>query len=167
MPDLGFPTELVRGEVIRMNIPVPRHGQVCGRIDRLIGNFVDANRLGHVLTNDSGIITERNPDTVRGGDVWYISYSKISAGPLPSGYLEVAPDIVFEVLSHSDRRSRLYRKIGEYLALGVSVVCVVDPRNETVQLCTEDGEVNLSSSDDLTFPEQLPGFRVSVQALFQ
>ena len=29
LPDRGVPTELVRGRVIEMNVPAPRHGQIC------------------------------------------------------------------------------------------------------------------------------------------
>ena len=73
MPDNGRPTELVRGRIISMNMPYPRHGQICCKIGRIVGNFVDENDFGHFVTNDSGIVTERNPDTVRGADAAYYS----------------------------------------------------------------------------------------------
>jgi Uma2 family endonuclease len=167
LPDPGYPTELVRGEVIEMNMPVPRHGQICSRIDRLIGAFADQHRLGHVLTNDAGILTQRDPDTVRGGDVWFVSFDKVPPGPLPNEYLEVAPDIVFEVLSPTARRARVLRKVAEYLELGVPVVCVVDPDSETVVLhFADEPEITLRGQDVLTFPQMLPGFSVPVQSLF-
>lgn len=168
LPDRGVPTELVRGEVVEMNMPYPRHGQVCSRIDRIVGAFADDHDLGHVMCNDAGIITERDPDTVRGGDVWYISYQKAPKGPLPNHYLSAAPDIVFEVLSEHDRWSNVYAKVSEYLAIGVAVVCAVDPRDETVRLYFSDHpETVLTSADELTFPNQLPGFSVPVQHLFE
>ena len=70
LPDRGVPTELVRGEVITMNPPYVRHGQLCSKLDRIVGSYVDDHDLGHVVCNDAGIVTERDPDTVRGGDVW-------------------------------------------------------------------------------------------------
>lgn len=168
LPDRGVPTELVRGEVIEMNPPYARHGQLCSRIDRIVGIFVDNHDLGHVMCNDAGIVTERNPDTVRGGDVWYISYQKVPKGPLPNDYLPVPPDIVCEVLSEHDRWSNVYAKVSEYLEVGVPVVCVVDPRDETVRLYFPDApEVVLTADDELTFPNQLPGFSVLVQRLFE
>lgn len=94
------PTELVRGEIVEMNRPGFRHGRTCHRASLLIGNFVDAHDLGHVLTNDSSVITERNPDTVRGPDVWFVGYDKLPKdAEEPDGYLEIVPDLVFEVLS--------------------------------------------------------------------
>jgi Uma2 family endonuclease len=104
--DRGCPTELVKGEVIELNQPVPRHGQVCGNVYFHVRVFLERHPVGHVVSNESGILTERDPDTVRGGDVWYVSYDKIPQGPLPSSYLEVPLDIVFEVKSPSDRWPR-------------------------------------------------------------
>lgn len=167
LPDPGYPTELVRGEVVRMNQAVPRHGEICVTIGAYLKMFLLQNPLGRVCSNDAGILTERAPDTVRGGDVWYVSYNKIARGPLPSKYLDVPPDIVFEVLSPSDRWSRLFVKVGEHLQIGVPVVCVLDPATETARLYFSDQpETILEASDDLTFPNQLPGFRVPVRALF-
>jgi len=168
LPDRGVPTELVRGEIVEMNMPFPRHGQVCINIAFLLRDYLNGHNLGHVIGNDAGIITRRDPDTVRGGDVWYVSYQKMPKGPLPNDYLPVPPDIVFEVLSENDRWPRVYAKIAEYLAVGVPVVCIVDPRDETVRLYfPDDPEIVLTSADELTLPNQLPGFSVLVQRLFE
>jgi Uma2 family endonuclease len=32
LPDDGRPKELKRGQVILMNLPAPRHGQICGQV---------------------------------------------------------------------------------------------------------------------------------------
>jgi Uma2 family endonuclease len=168
LPDLGRPSELVHGEIVEMNLPVPRHGQICSRIVRLIGEFVDERALGHLLANDAGILTQQDPDTVRGADVCYISFEKLPPGPLPDRYLDVPPDIVFEVLSPTDRRAIVLKKVAEYLEMGVPVVCVVDSPAETVHLYfAEQPEVTLSAEEELTFPQQLPGFRIPVKSLFE
>ena len=39
---------------------------------------MDEHDLGHVLSNDSGVITERDPDTVRGADISFYSYTASS-----------------------------------------------------------------------------------------
>jgi Uma2 family endonuclease len=100
--------------------------------------------------------------------VWYVSYQKVKKGPLPDEYLSVPPDIVFEVLSRDDRWKDLYAKVAEYLAVGVPVVCVVNPKDETARLFfADEPEVILTAADELTFPNQLPGFSVLVQRLFE
>ena len=50
---------------------------------RILGNHVYDNDLGRVLSNDSGVITERGPDTVRGADVCFYSFVRVPKGPLP------------------------------------------------------------------------------------
>jgi Uma2 family endonuclease len=68
MPDPpdGSRQELVRGVIETMPPPSTYHGVCCSRLNRRIGNFVEERNLGHLASNDSGFITERDPDTVRG-----------------------------------------------------------------------------------------------------
>ena len=60
-PDPGYPEELVRGRIVPMPMPKPRHGEICGKAVRILGNWVDDHDLGRVLSNDTGVITERGP----------------------------------------------------------------------------------------------------------
>src|SRR3954468_9209856 len=71
MPDPadGSRLELVRGEVLVMPPPKGKHGIVCSRISRFLGNHVEPKRLGWVTSNDTGVVLEKGPDTVRGPDV--------------------------------------------------------------------------------------------------
>jgi hypothetical protein len=75
LPDLGYPTELVRGQIKVIDQPYPSHGAICATVTTLLSNFVREHGLGRVVGNDSGVVTERNPDTVRGPDVAYFSSS--------------------------------------------------------------------------------------------
>src|ERR1700684_3695212 len=88
LPDDGVPKELVRGKVVPMNVPAPRHGYICANIVGLIRTFVVDRRLGRVLCNDSAVRTERGPDTVRAVDVAYYSFGRLPPGPLPQGYID-------------------------------------------------------------------------------
>jgi Uma2 family endonuclease len=45
-PDPGSPEELVRGRIIPLPPPKPRHGYVCNKTGRIFGNFVDDHRPG-------------------------------------------------------------------------------------------------------------------------
>lgn len=164
----GHLYELVRGGILEMNLPIPRHGEVCGNISFLIKLYLQKHPVGRVVTNDSGIVTERDPDTVRGADVAFYSYSKVPAGPLPAKYLSVVPDIAFEVKSPSDRWSSIYAKVAEYLEAGVAIVCVVDPEDETVRLHFQDRPEQIFTGEDLVkFPEPLPGFEAPARLFFE
>ncbi len=168
LPDNGQPTELVRGRIVPMNLPMPRHGEICCAIAIIVGNFVRDRSLGRMTSNDAGVVTERDPDTVRGPDVAYYSYTRIPRGPLPDGYLSVAPELVFEVLSPTDRWRDVLAKVVEYLDAGVMVVCVVDPRSETARLYSADQpERTFAADEQLTIPEVLGDFRVEVRRFFE
>lgn len=167
-PNSGGHTELVRGEVITMNPPGPRHGQLCSRIDRMVGGYVESQDLGHVLVNDTGIITSRNPDSVRGADVAFFSYGRLPRGPLPDEYHDVVPELVFEILSPSDRWSDVLQKVAEYLQAGVVLVCVVDPRQCKVHVYRADAEtVTLSGEQNLVLPEVFGDFAIPLSDLFR
>ncbi len=167
-PENGRPTELVRGRVVPMNLPAPRHGQICLKVGRLLGNFAEDNKLGHVVSNDSGILTQHDPDTVRGADIAYYSYARVPPGPFPRGYLTVLPELVFEVRSATDRWNNVIAKVAEYLQAGVTVVCVLDEQTCSAQLFYADElPRTLSERDELTFPDLLPGFRVAVGRFFE
>jgi Uma2 family endonuclease len=57
LPDTDRPKELVRGKVVYMNVPYPRHGHYCLAVGRRLGNFVEQHDLGWVFSNDSGVLT--------------------------------------------------------------------------------------------------------------
>ncbi len=166
LPDDGRFTELVRGEVIDVPRPNFRHGVVCNKIGRLLGDYVAANARGWVLNNDSGILTGRDPDTLRGADVAYFSYQRVPKDDPPDGDPEVAPELVIEVLSPSDRWVNISAKITEYLVAGVKVVYTVDPDQRQAMLSRPDvSPMMFFPDDDLVFPEVLPDFRLRLAAL--
>ncbi|MBI3821522.1 MAG: Uma2 family endonuclease [Planctomycetes bacterium] len=166
--DDGVPSELVRGRIVTMNVPAPRHGYFCARIVRFVGNFADDHDQGRVMSNDSGVVTERDPDSVRGPDVSFYSYKRLPKGPIPAGYLDVAPDAAFEVRSPSDRWTETFARVNELLNAGVQVVCVLDPRTESLTVCNNEGPPNvLYKGDILTLPDILPGFELPIAKLFE
>lgn len=116
-----------------------RHGAVEAAIARQLGNCVEGRRLGTVMSGKVGIITQRNPDTVRGADVAYISNERLARAKA-EGYLDVAPELVVEVVSPSDRWSELNEKVNEYLACGVDEVWIVDPRTQRVSSTREPNQ---------------------------
>ena len=168
LADIDGPAELVEGELVEMPQSKPRHGQVCMNIGFLLKLHANQHNLGHVFSNDAAIITGRNPDTVRGADVGFISYDKVPRGPLPDGFLPAPPDLVVEVRSPTDRWKDIMKKVIEYLDAGVTVVCVLDPTTETARICRSDrDEEQLKNGDPLTFEDVLPGFSAPLKQLFE
>ena len=110
----------------------------------------------------------RNPDSVRGMDVAYLSNERWAQQKNKDGYLEVPPDLIVEVLSPYDRWSNVTQKLREYFAIGVRLVWVADPEAAVVfayRSLTDMRE--FKTEDTLTADEVLPGFSASVAALFE
>jgi Uma2 family endonuclease len=168
MPDDGPPTELVRGRIIELSRPHFLQGLLCGVLSRILGNWVFDRKLGQIIMNDSGIITHRDPDSLRGADLAYYSFARIPRGSDPGNYPNVAPELVIEVRSPSERWSEIDAKVAEYLGIGVLVVCVIDPEPRTARLYYQDQPDRMVGPDgDLTFPECLPDFSVPMRSLFE
>ena len=98
-PDPGYPEELVRGRVVSMPVPDRRHGYVCLRVGQLLSAFVEKHDVGRVMSNDSGIITGRDPDSVRGADIAFYSFKRLPKGPLALGYGPEVSELVVEIRS--------------------------------------------------------------------
>jgi Uma2 family endonuclease len=129
----------------------------------LIGNFVAEHRLGVVGGADFGILLARGPDTVRAPDVVFYRADRLPAGGIPSTYWELAPDLAVEVLSPSDRRGKVLKKVGEYLDAGTHLVWVVDPRRRTAVVYRPEGEPTILGADGILDGEDvLPGFRLAL-----
>jgi Uma2 family endonuclease len=168
MPDMGHPTELVRGRIVHLNMPYPRHGEICATTVHLLRSHLDTHPTGRVVCNDSGVLTERKPDTVCGADVAYYSFAKIPKGPLPRKYLDISPELIFEVSSPWDSWPEIHRKASEYHTAGVLVVCVLDAETETATIYTSNGPPVVRTADqELSLPELLPGWSVKVSRFFE
>lgn len=163
----GLNIDLVRGQLKEYGMPSGRHGEVCSKATRLIGNHVEDGQLGRTMSNDTHILTRRNPDTVRGVDLCYFSFSRMPPGPAPEGVCEVPPELCVEVRSPSNTWSAIFVKVGEYLSIGVTAVLVLDPDGQTASVYRDNGNQQiLTVADTLTLPDVLPGFAVQVRRFF-
>lgn len=162
------PTELVAGELAEQPMPTIQHGAVCAAITMLLGYWARMGRHGAVMSNDSFVMTDRNPDTVRGPDCLFISAAKLPNGKLPAeGILTFPADLTIEVLSPSDRWTEVLDKVLEYLRSGVTEVWVIDPEQRSVTIHRPDvAALHFDGDDLLTRPEFLPGFECRVSDLF-
>jgi Uma2 family endonuclease len=160
--------ELVRGEVVEVPPAMPDHGRVCGKTFLALETYGLQSGFGYALSNDSAVVTERGPDTVRGADVCFYSHARWPESRLSEGLPLVPPDLVVEVLSPRDRPGTILKKIVEYLEAGVSLVWVIDPPKRRVALY-RPGDVFptfLNEGEILENLPELPGFRCPVADFF-
>jgi Uma2 family endonuclease len=165
-PGDGSRQELVRGVIETMPPPSTYHGVCCARLNRRLANLIEDQGLGFLASNDSGFITERDPDTVRGPDLSFWSRERLPQLPL-EGYVRIVPDLVVEVLSPSDVWVRVNRKVQHYLKHQVRLIWIVVSEDRSVTVYRPgQSQVLLTNSDVLTGEDVLPGFRCTVAELF-
>lgn len=159
LPDDGYQYELEEGRLIRVPPSGPLASVVAMTIATLLNVFVRSHRLGIVGGADFGLILARDPDTVRAPDVAFYRAERIPPGGIPATYWDLAPDLAVEVLSPSNRRGRVLKKVGEYLDAGTRLVWVVDPRRRTAVVYRPKGEPAIFGEDGVLDGEDvLPGF---------
>lgn len=166
MPDPpdGSKQELVKGVIVTMPPPKPRHGHAQLEVGALLRAVVKPARLGWVVT-ESGTLLDRDPDTVRGPDVAFYSIARQPV--LPDEYFEIPPDLAVEILSPGDRRGAVREKIREYIAAGVRLVWLVDPETRTVlEYRGSLRGTEYDEADTLTGGDVLPDFSCRVADFF-
>jgi Uma2 family endonuclease len=165
-PDLE-PCELVEGRIV----PLVPTGFLHGALEAFLASrllvWSEASGRGRVFTGEVGIYIRRNPDTVRAADILYISNERLAKRG-PSGYLDVAPELVVEVLSPDDRWSEVTGKLDDYFSAGVDAVWVVDPRRRQLFVYRSLSAIQPFREDQiLTDPDLLPGFSLPLSDLFR
>jgi Uma2 family endonuclease len=164
-PEDGSQQELIRGVIVTMPPPKGPHGACCFSIAFSLGGFVKANGLGVIFCNDTGFVTEHDPDTIRGADVAFWSRERLPT--VPDGYLPVAPDLAVEVVSPDDHFVRIQRKVAHYLTHGVRLLWVLDPDDRSLTVYRPDQPLRiLGEADTVSGEDVLPGFSCRVSELF-
>ena len=165
LPDDEYRYALIRGVLYRMPPPKPRHGRITTRVVRHLSAYVDEHNLGIVYT-ESGFVLARDPDVLLGPDVAFVRADRLP--PDEDQYPDLAPDLAVEVLSPSNTGPDVEDKIREYLAAGVPLIWLLDPRRRTVRVRAADGTDRLlNEADALDGGDVLPGFRLPVARLFE
>ena len=150
--------ELVRGRLIVHEPPGYRHGRVAHRVAMRIEDFARVQHLGVVVAAETGFKLAAKPDTVRAADAAFIARHRVPTDE-PLGYLPIAPDLVVEVLSPSDRAGDIQSKVSDWLNAGTRLVWVVDPVRCRAVVYRADASVALLSENDaLDGEDVLPGF---------
>lgn len=159
--------ELVRGRAIESKLPTARHGEVCLAIGHHLWTYRQQTGRTCLVSTRSGMLTHREPDSVRGPDLLVYRADRVPGGKLPASYLAIMPDVVVEVLDANDHWYDVIEKALEYLRAGVGVVCIADPQKESVAIF-RNGQAPklLHAQDTLELPDLLPDFRVVVREFF-
>jgi len=91
---------------------------------------------GHIVPSPFDIFIRREPLQIRQPDLLLISHARLMAGggPPKIGPLEIAPELVVEIISDSETQRILGDKIADYISIGVDECWVVRPEERTVEV---------------------------------
>ncbi|MBA4186862.1 MAG: hypothetical protein C0467_02470 [Planctomycetaceae bacterium] len=158
--------ELVRGRMQPTHPTGGRVGFICANVCFEFANAIEHSRTWVACSNDTFVLTGRDPDSVRGGDLVIWRRDAIPK-PMPDLIL-TPPEIVVEVRGPLDSIAEMLCKATEYVTAGVKVVLVLDPDHKTAGLFSADQlPRRFGPSDALTLPDVLPGFSVEVKKFFE
>jgi Uma2 family endonuclease len=159
--------ELVKGEIRTMAPSGFDHGAIIDNLHVLLSTHVRAKKLGRVLGAETGFKLAKNPDTVRGADISFITAARLPARGRPVGFWDGAPDLAVEVISPTDTLKEVEEKAGDYVAAGTRLVWVVNPRTRTITIYRGGAEpVVLREADSLDGEDVVPGFKCGVSEVF-
>ena len=163
----GVRGELIRGELCETMPCGGKHGEVVVNMVIPMGSHTKSRRLGRLAASDSGVLLERDPDTVREPDIAYISAERLPLDVEVTGYYEVVPDLVVEVVSPGDSAREVMDKALMWLSYGTRLVWAVNPGSRTVDVY-RPGErtATLGVDDALDGLDVLPGFTCPVSDIF-
>ena len=164
----GKRCELIKGEVFEMAPAGRLHGRTAATIAILVGSFVRDKDLGEVSAAETGFIVSRNPDTVSAPDVAFMSKERLPPGEVGTGFLEMAPDLVVEVVSPGDSASYVQEKAEMWLEAGARLVWVVYPVSQSVVVYDSPNEARVvHTGDDLDGAPVFEDFHVTVAEFFE
>jgi len=166
LPDDSYRHELVAGVIVAEPPPTHWHDRTRRRLERLLESFFEARDLGEVF-GESGYVLARDPDTVRGPDISFVSRERL-AGFNDKTFFSGAPDLAVEILSPSNRPGEMHSKVADYLAAGARLAWVVDPERRSVTTYQSLlAPRRLEAPAILDGGDVLPGLAIPLESIFE
>jgi Uma2 family endonuclease len=159
--------ELIDGEPVEMTPSADESSSVGATIITLLGSFVRPRGLGRLYGADGGFVLFPDRPMVRVPDAAFVRAERMPEGQARKSFPRLAPDLVVEVLSPSDRASEVVAKLEVYQEAGVPLIWLVDPEKTTITVIASGKSTKvLQAGDTLDGGDVLPGFGVLVAEIF-
>jgi Uma2 family endonuclease len=169
------PFEVIEGEIVEMTPQVTRSARIGGRLFLELAVYLKSRRLGEAFIETPFVLTTAS-NSVKGSrvpDVMFVRAERLAqlAQDDPDWQdkpLTIVPDLVVEIVSPTDRIPEVDKKIARYLADGVQIVWVIEPKGQTVKIYTYGSrQITLLKAEDmLSGGNVIPGFEMPVVKLF-
>jgi Uma2 family endonuclease len=163
LPDDGNKYELIDGVVVMSPSPTPNHQRVASIIHGELYAHVTQHRLG-LLLFETDIRLGRRPD---GRDLIYrpeIVFIAAARVPQICERIELAPDLVVEIISPESRSLDSETKYGDYEIAGVREYWLIDPLEERMSFLRLAGGRfhELAVAGDRYSSEAVAGFSLNL-----
>jgi Uma2 family endonuclease len=157
--------ELVDGVLVDKPLR-SREAFLAALIGRLLGSHVDEHDLGAISGADGPYRLGKG--LVRLPDVAFVPWERLPGRVYPDERItSIVPTLAVEVLSESNTKGEIDRKLREYFLAGVLLVWVVDPELRTVRVYTDPETFRmLREGQSLEGETVVPGFSVPLPRLF-
>lgn len=169
LPDDSNRYELIGGELYVSRAPHIVHQAVISNLLHAFRNYLEQNPIGRVLPEVGVILGEQDAVIP---DLLFISSERFYAA-ISGGRLTEAPDLVVEVLSSGTENERRDRNVKRHLygKHGVKEYWIVNWEVGTVEVYRRgagglEPVATLGAKNDVLTSPLLPGFSVSVEAVF-
>ncbi len=163
LPDDGFLYELVGGRLAGQPCKPFLAGIITVNIVRLMGPFA----RGHgIMTLGKAGFRMANGN-IRVPSTSYTRKERFPGGHAPDTFGDLAPDLCVEIISPSEKKAGMARKVREYFDGGAVQVWHVFPERQQVTVFTSPTETQTLGADGiLDAGGILPGFSCRVADLF-
>lgn len=159
----GSHFELLDGELRERNVSSQSNRVTVAATAFLFG--VAQLRKDQAFGSELGFRIFTDPARIRRPDAAYMLNERAPANDI--SYMNVAPDLVVEVVSPSDRMNDVRDKAEEWLRAGVRVVWVLLPEAREAQVYRSDAHPAIfTAEDELDATDIAPGLRTPVAELF-
>jgi Uma2 family endonuclease len=155
-----------KGELIIMPPAGPDGCQRNMSLGAQLWNWNHQTDLGIVFDSSAGFTLPNS--AIVGPDVTWMTRERWEALPQAEReiFSHICPDFVAEVRSRSDRMPKLRDKMREYIAQGVRLAWMIDPRTETVEIYRPGRPVEvLKRPATLSGEDVLPGFVLDLKGI--
>ncbi|MEI6047197.1 MAG: Uma2 family endonuclease, partial [Chloroflexota bacterium] len=155
------------------------HGIICSNLIGELRNFINGKNLGRVVDSSVEYKFLESKETEKGSEKGkgkvlsrYPDVSFIRQERLPKkmrSYPEIAPDLVVEVSSPSDRDFEIETKIKEYQIASVKLIWVIHPYSRAVDVYRLNTGIKLqryTEDEELDGEDVIPGFKLKVSLIF-
>jgi Uma2 family endonuclease len=152
-----------QGELVIMPSTGGETGAFNSQINRLLGNWAEADGTGIVFDSSTAFTLPNN--AVRSPDAAWIRRSRWEALTPDERrkFPPLCPDFVVELRSPTDALDKLQEKMEEYLANGAQLGWLIDPQERKVYLYRPGAEVLcLEDPAEVAGDPILPGFMLDL-----